>query len=50
MGSVFNDYLIYFRDKDNKRWGFTIGPRYFPVSLGQGLFGFEEEYNEKYSK
>lgn len=48
--SVFNDYLIYFRDKDNKRWGFTIGPRYFPVSLGQGLFGFEEEYNEKYSK
>lgn len=48
--SVFNDYLIYFRDKENKRWGFTIGPRYFPVSLGQGLFGFEEEYNEKYSK
>ena len=25
-----------------------IGPKYFPVSLGQGLFGFQEEYNEKF--
>ncbi len=27
-----------------------IEPKYFPVSLGQGLFGFQEEYNEKYGK
>lgn len=46
----FGDYIITFRDENNELHSFCIGPKYFPVSLGQGLFGFEEEYREKYSE
>ena len=46
----FGDYIITFRDENNELHSFCIGPKYFPVSLGQGLFGFEEKYREKYSE
>lgn len=46
--SSFGDYIIIFRDEDNGLHYFCIGPKYFPVNLGQGMFGFQEEYREKY--
>lgn len=42
------DYVITFKDNDNENYGCVIGPKYFPVSMGQGLFGITEEYREKY--
>ncbi len=39
-----NDYIITFKDKDNNNHGFTIGPKYFPINPGQGIFEFEEIY------
>ena len=47
---VHGDYLIYFKDKDNERYGCVIGPQYFPISLGQGLFAIEQKYLEDYSE
>ena len=46
--SSFGDYIITFKDQNNKQYGFTIGPKYFPVSLGQGMLGFEENYRQEY--
>ena len=43
------DYIITFKDKENQNYGCVIGPKYFPVSLGQGIFAIKEKYNEKYS-
>lgn len=43
------DYIITFKDKENQNYGCVIGPKYFPISLGQGLFEIKENYNEKYS-
>lgn len=48
--SNFGSYIIKFKDENNKLHGFCIGPKYFPINLSQGLFGFEEEYWEKYSE
>ena len=48
--SSFGDYIITFKDENNELHSFCIGPKYFPVNLGQGIFGFEEEYREKYSE
>ena len=48
--NVHGDYLIYFKDKDNNRYGCTIGPKYFPITLGQGLFAIEQKYLEEYSE
>ena len=47
---VFGNYSIRFKDKNNKTHGLIIGPKYLPIFFGQGLFGLEEEYREKYSK
>lgn len=44
--SSFGDYIITFRDEDNELHSFCIGPKYFPVNLGQGMFEFEEKYEE----
>lgn len=30
------DYLIYFKDKDSENYSYVIGPKYFPVIIGQG--------------
>lgn len=48
--SSFGDYIITFKDQNSELHSFCIGPKYFPVNLGQGMFGFEEEYREKYDK
>ena len=41
-------YIIYFIDKEKEQHGIIIGPKYFPVQFGQGIFGLKEEYKEKY--
>lgn len=46
----FDGYSIKFRDENNEIYSFIMNNRYFPITLGQGLFGFEEEYREKYEK
>ncbi|MGM9970635.1 MAG: hypothetical protein ACI35S_09615 [Anaeroplasma sp.] len=47
--SSFGGYSITFKDEKDEMYGFIINSKYFPISLGQGLFGFEEKYNEKYN-
>lgn len=42
------DYLIYFKDVDENTYGCVIGPKYFPVFMGQGLFAIESDYKEIY--
>ena len=44
----FGDYIITFRDENNETHGFCIGPKYFPINIGQGIFAFKESYREKY--
>lgn len=46
--SAFNGYSIKFKDENNKIYGFLMQPKYFPVSFGQGIFAFEEDYRLKY--
>jgi len=48
--SSFGDYIITFKDENNKQYGFTIGPKYFPINFGQGMFGFEENYRKEYGE
>ena len=43
-----NDYIIYFKDKNEQRYSCVIGPKYFPVSIGQGIVAIEEIYRENY--
>lgn len=45
----YGDYIITFKDKENQTYGCVIGPKYFPISLGQGIFAIEEKYKESYS-
>lgn len=42
-----DDYIITFKDKDNNTHGCTIGPKYFPINLGQGIFEIEEIYGKE---
>ena len=44
----FGDYIITFEDKENQKYGCVIGPKYFPINLGQGIFAIEETYRENY--
>lgn len=46
----FGDYSITFIDKNGNRRGCLIGPKYFPVFMGQGIFGMTEEYSQEFSK
>ncbi len=48
--SSFGGYSIRFKDENNEIYGFIMNNKYFPITLGQGLFGFEENYREKYSE
>lgn len=48
--SSFGGYSIKFKDENNEIYGFIMNNKYFPIELGQGLFGFEEKYKEKYEK
>lgn len=45
----YGDYIITFKDKENQNYSCIIGPKYFPISIGQGIFAIEETYREKYS-
>ena len=44
----YGDYIISFKDKENQKYSCVIGPKYFPISIGQGKFAIEETYKEKY--
>lgn len=48
--STFGGYSIKFKDEDNEIYGFIMNNKYFPIDLGQGLFGFEETYREKFEE
>lgn len=48
--SSFGGYSIKFKDENNEIYSFIMNNKYFPVTLGQGLFGFEEKYRDKYEK
>ena len=41
---VLGDYLITFKGADENTHNCVIGPKYLPVSLGQGLFAIQSEY------
>ena len=46
---VYGSYLIRFRDpSDSTYYSCVMGPKYFPVSIGQGLIAIENDYVEKY--
>jgi len=47
--SSFGGYSITFKDESDEIYSFIMNNKYLPISLGQGLFGFEEKYNEKYN-
>lgn len=46
--SVYGDYLVTFKSGSGSTYSCVIGPRYFPVYLGQGLFAIESDYAEKH--
>ena len=45
---VYGDYLITFKGTNENTYSCVIGPKYFPVSMGQGLFAIESDYAENY--
>ena len=45
---VYGDYLITFKGTNENTYSCVIGPKYFPVSMGQGLFAIESDYGENY--
>lgn len=44
----YGDYIITFKDKENQNYSCIIEPKYFPISIGQGIFAIEETYSENY--
>ena len=44
----YGDYIITFKDKENQNYGCVIGPKYLPISIGQGINAIMETYQEKY--
>lgn len=48
--STFGAYFVNFKDENNKLYGFTMNGKYFPISFGQGIFAFKEEYRLKYGE
>lgn len=45
----YGDYIITFKDKENEKYSCVIGPKYLPISIGQGIFSIEEAYKDSYS-
>lgn len=45
---VYGSYLITFKGSDDNTYSCVIRPKYFPVSMGQGLFSIESDYAENY--
>jgi len=46
--AVYGDYLITFKGTNENTYSCVIGSKYFPVSMGQGLFAMESDYAENY--
>lgn len=46
----YGDYIITFKDKEKQSYGCVIGPKYLPISMGQGINAIIETYQEKYSQ
>lgn len=46
--SSFGGYVIRFEDKNNKMYNFIMNNKYFPISLGQGLYEFQNTYRVEY--
>lgn len=46
----YGNYIITFKDKENQSYSCAIGPKYFPISMGQGLFEIEDIYSKKYKE
>ena len=47
-GKYYGNYIITFKDKENQKYGCVIGPKYLPISIGQGINAIMETYQEKY--
>ena len=45
---VYGDYLITFKDANENTYSCVIGPKYFPITLKQGLLTIESIYAENY--
>ena len=37
----YGDYIITFKDKNGKNYSSVIGPEFFPITMGQGIDGWE---------
>jgi len=46
--SSFGGYLISFKDENDKKIGFIMPNKYFPINPGQGTFALEESYRIEY--
>ena len=46
--SSFGWDAIGLKDQSDEIHSFWMKNKYFPINIGQGLFGFEEEYREKF--
>lgn len=44
----YGDYLITYKDKNNQKYSCVIGPKYLPISIGQGLFAIQQTYLDTY--
>ena len=45
----YGDYIISFKDKENQSYSCIIGPKYLPITIGQGINAIQETYKEKHS-
>lgn len=39
----YSDYIITFKDNEGKIYSSVIGPKFLPISMGQGVDGWEFE-------
>lgn len=46
--SSFGGYSIGFKDEKGNKVGFIMPNKYFPISVGQGIFALEENYRTEY--
>lgn len=46
----YGDYVIYFATEDGKFFSCAIGPRFFPISIGQGINELNDDYHANYQK
>ena len=42
------DYIITFQDKNSQIYSLVIGPKYFPIRIGQGIDFVKETYINNY--